>query len=104
MVARNAIDTVQINRLLQAPLCNANFNTRYCFYQYINCSMPSADERRKTKTAVIQLRVDPRLKAVATKAANLDHRNLTNWIEFLILARCKQLDLDQDPSETQENK
>jgi predicted HicB family RNase H-like nuclease len=44
---------------------------------------------RKLKTAVITMRVDPRLKAVAEQAAAREHRSLTNWIEVLILGRCK---------------
>jgi predicted HicB family RNase H-like nuclease len=50
--------------------------------------------RPKVKTAVIQVRVEPNLKAAAEKAAGLDHRSLTNWIEVLIIGRCKELDVD----------
>ena len=49
--------------------------------------------RPKVKTAQIQLRIDPRLKAAAEQAAGLDHRNLSNWIEVLILTRCKELNV-----------
>jgi predicted HicB family RNase H-like nuclease len=47
----------------------------------------------RVKTALIQLRTDPRLKTAAETAAQLEHRNLSNWIEALILARCKQLNV-----------
>lgn len=53
--------------------------------------MPKGKSRVKTTT--IQLRTDPRLKVAAARAAALDHRNLSNWIEVLILARCKQLNV-----------
>lgn len=45
--------------------------------------------RRKTKTAIMQLRVPPHLKAAAEEAAKLDHRSLTGFIEVLILNHCK---------------
>ncbi len=54
--------------------------------------------KTKLKTAVIQLRVQPRLKAAAEEAAEKDHRNLTNWIEVLILKRCKELDVETTPN------
>lgn len=50
--------------------------------------------RPRAKTETIQLRVEPQLKAAAKKAAKLEHRDLTNWIEFLILDRCKSLNVD----------
>jgi predicted HicB family RNase H-like nuclease len=59
--------------------------------------------RPKVKTAVIQLRVDPELKAAATVAAKKDHRNLTNWIEVLILNRCKELNVPAEPTTWKEH-
>lgn len=50
--------------------------------------------RLKSKTDSIQLRVEPHLKAAAEKAAKLEHRTLTNWIEVLILDRCRQLNVE----------
>jgi predicted HicB family RNase H-like nuclease len=61
-----------------------------------------ATKRPKVKTAVIQLRVDPGLKAAATVAARKDHRNLTNWIEVLILNRCKELNVPAEPTTSKE--
>lgn len=61
--------------------------------------------RPKAKTETIQLRIEPHLKAAAEKAAKLEHRNLTNWIEFLILGRCESLNVDTtspDPKEGRE--
>jgi hypothetical protein len=52
----------------------------------------------KLKTAIIQLRVEPRVKAAAEEAAGKDHRNLTNWIEVLILNRCKELNVETTPN------
>jgi hypothetical protein len=51
-------------------------------------------QRSKLKTASIQVRVEPSLKAAAEKAASLEHRTLTNWIEVLIIGRCKELNVD----------
>jgi uncharacterized protein (DUF1778 family) len=50
--------------------------------------------RPKAKTETIQIRVEPHLKVAAEKAAQLEHRNLTNWLEVLILDRCKSLNVD----------
>ena len=55
------------------------------------------------KTALIQMRVEPALKAAAEQAASDDHRNLTNWIEALILARVKELNARPEPNNLQEN-
>ena len=59
--------------------------------------------KHKLKTAIIQLRVEPSLKAAAERAAERDHRNLTNWIEVLILERCKQLIVDTPPYSQENN-
>jgi hypothetical protein len=53
--------------------------------------MATLKSRFELKTAIIQLRVEPSLKAAAEEAASKDHRNLTNWIEVLILKRCEEL-------------
>jgi hypothetical protein len=58
--------------------------------------------RPKLKTAFIQLRVDPQLKAAAERAADQEHRNLTNWIEVLILTRCRELHINAEPIHSQE--
>tara|TARA_R110001599_G_scaffold64023_3_gene179209 strand:- start:868091 stop:868276 length:186 start_codon:yes stop_codon:yes gene_type:complete len=50
-------------------------------------------ERQKVKTATVTLRVDPEIKAAAEQAAAQDHRSLTNLIEVLLLAHCKNLNL-----------
>lgn len=49
--------------------------------------------RPKTKTAIVQLRVPPQLKAAAELAAKRDHRSLTSFIEVLILNYCKTHDI-----------
>jgi hypothetical protein len=49
--------------------------------------------RDRTKTAIVTLRVDPRVKAAAQLAAKHDHRSLTSLIEVLILNHCKSLNI-----------
>ena len=49
--------------------------------------------RQKRKTATVTLRIEPRLKAAAEKAAERDQRSLTNLIEVLIVERCKALNI-----------
>ena len=49
--------------------------------------------RPKTKTAIVQLRVPPQLKAAAEVAAKRDNRSLTGLIEVLILNHCKNHDI-----------
>lgn len=45
--------------------------------------------RPRTKTALLQMRVAPQLKAAAEVAAERDHRSLTGLIEVLILNHCE---------------
>lgn len=52
--------------------------------------------REKRKTAVVTLRMDPRLKAAAEKAADRDQRSLTNFIEVLIVEHCRTLNIQTD--------
>lgn len=65
--------------------------------QYI-CTMPKV--RPKTKTATVQLRVPPQLKAAAEVAAKRDNRSLTGFIEVLILNHCKTHDIPVASQET----
>jgi hypothetical protein len=60
--------------------------------------------RPKLKTAIIQARVNPRLKVAAEEAAKMDHRSLTNWIEVLIHNRCKELNIDPETPSSQETR
>lgn len=53
-----------------------------------------ASKRSKTKTAVMTLRVEPHVKVAAKLAAEHDHRSVANLIEVLILAHCRQLNLE----------
>lgn len=53
--------------------------------------------RDRRKTAVVTLRIEPRLKAAAEKAADHDQRSLTNFIEVLISDRCKALNIKLEP-------
>ena len=55
--------------------------------------------RPKKKTAVMTLRVDPRVKAAAEKAAERDNRSVTSLVEVLILDYCRTHSiLPEDPS------
>jgi predicted HicB family RNase H-like nuclease len=58
--------------------------------------------RPRTKTAVMSLRVDPRVKAVAEFAAEREHRSLTSFIEVLILNHCETLGIHPPPPSTKE--
>jgi len=58
--------------------------------------------RDKRKTAVVTLRIEPRLKAAAEKAAERDQRSLTNLIEVLIVERCKTLNINIDANASTE--
>lgn len=48
----------------------------------------------KIKTAVMTMRVSPKIKAAAELAAEKDHRSVANLVEVLILDRCKTLGID----------
>jgi predicted HicB family RNase H-like nuclease len=43
-----------------------------------------SEKQNRTKTATINLRVDPEVKAAAERAAAADRRSLTTYIEMLI--------------------
>jgi predicted HicB family RNase H-like nuclease len=45
--------------------------------------------RQRRKTAVITMRIDPRVKAAAELAAESDRRSLTSLVEILIINHCK---------------
>jgi hypothetical protein len=49
--------------------------------------------KAKTKTAVMTLRVSPMIRAAAKRAADHDHRSVTNLVEVLIIDRCKALNI-----------
>ena len=42
----------------------------------------------KTKTATLNLRIDPALKEALRAAANHDHRSVANMVEVLIRDHC----------------
>jgi hypothetical protein len=48
---------------------------------------------KRLKTAQVNLRIDPALKAAAEKAAAADHRSLTGLIEKLLADYCKKRSL-----------
>ncbi len=53
-----------------------------------------SQQKQKTKTAMITLRVAPEIKAAAEIAAERDHRSLTNLVEVLIMKYCESLGID----------
>ncbi len=44
----------------------------------------------KLKTAIMNLRVEPRIKFAAEKAAKKTHRSVTSLIEVLVLEYCEK--------------
>lgn len=42
------------------------------------------------KTATLNLRVSPRLKAALQAAARREHRSMANMVEYLVLAYCEE--------------
>jgi len=43
------------------------------------------------KTETLNVRLDSRLKAALKEAAELEHRSISNLVEYLIGAHCKRL-------------
>jgi len=70
--------------------------------QYIEALESMPQKKRRTKTAVMTLRVDPKVKAAAELAAERDHRSLTSLIEVLILNHCKSLNIQPPTSSPKE--
>lgn len=64
--------------------------------------MPKGKPRRKT--AVMTLRVEPWVKAVAELAAEHDRRSVTSLIEVLVLAHGKALGIEPQQPSPQEPK
>lgn len=62
--------------------------------------MPKGKPRRKT--AVMTLRIEPQVKAVAELAAEHDRRSVTSLIEVLVLAYGKTLGIELPPPSTHE--
>ncbi len=47
-----------------------------------------------TKTATLNLRIDPAVKEAAQHAAKRDHRSVANLIELLIRQHCKAVGIE----------
>ena len=60
--------------------------------------------RERRKTAVVTLQIEPRLKAAAERAADRDRRSLTNFIEVLIVERCRVLHIELDKIQSNEGR
>lgn len=52
--------------------------------------------KAKLKTANMSLRMEPRVKDMAERAAHDAHRSVSNFIEFLVLAYGKQNGYEPD--------
>jgi len=61
--------------------------------QYMNV-LRRAEKKRRTKTAVLTIRLDPRIKAAAEIAAEKEHRSVTAFIEVLILNHCRAAEIE----------
>lgn len=59
--------------------------------------------RPKIKTAIMTLRVDPKIKAAAELAAARDRRSLTSLIEVLLVTHCEKLNLYSSTHATKED-
>ena len=44
-----------------------------------------------TKTAALNIRIDPNLKEALRIAANKDHRPMANMVELLIIQHCERV-------------
>lgn len=49
------------------------------------------------KTETLCLRIKPELKAALKEAADREHRSITNMLEKLILAHCKEIGVYPKP-------
>ena len=62
------------------------------YNKYITCNallnMPIG--KPKVKTATMNLRVEPKIKAAAEAAAKLTRRSVTSFIEVLVLDYCEK--------------
>jgi len=58
---------------------------------------------KRLKTAQVNLRLEPKLKAAAEKAAAKDHRSLTSLVEKLLTEHLKKLKLPPKPRTDQGN-
>lgn len=63
--------------------------------------MPKGKPRRKT--AVMTLRIEPQIKAIAELAAEHDRRSVTSLIEVLVLAYGKTLGIELQQLSTKES-
>lgn len=64
----------------------------------------ATSRRPKVKTATLTVRLDPKIKAAAEMAAELERRSLTSFLEVLILNHCGALGLNLDQSVKQPQK
>jgi hypothetical protein len=50
---------------------------------------------------MLTVRVEPRTKTALTAAANSERRSLANMLEVMVLAWCRDHDIDSQSSETE---
>jgi predicted HicB family RNase H-like nuclease len=53
----------------------------------------TSKRRRRLKTAELNVRITPRLKAIAQKAAERDQRSLSSLVEKLLTEYCEKIGL-----------
>ena len=81
--------------------CYTNYyNTMHLIWHYYSLNIYKThthmSAKKKSKTAVMSLRVDPTLKAAAETAALKDRRSLTSFIEVLIARHCESVGIELD--------
>ena len=74
----------------------------YGIMQYMT-ALRRAAKKQRTKTAVLTIRLDPRIKAAAEIAAEKEHRSVTAFIEVLILNHCRAAEIELPIVESVEN-
>ena len=62
----------------------------YNIYTLCNALLTMPIGKPKVKTAIMNLRVEPKIKVAAETAAKLTRRSLTSFIEVLVLDYCKK--------------
>jgi hypothetical protein len=77
-----AVSTRAVSRILCWP---KNTSALQCQYFYFTADSPMSP----SKTATLNLRIDPRIKEAARIAALREHRSVANLIEVLIRKHCE---------------
>jgi hypothetical protein len=57
-----------------------------------------------SKTEPLSIRLAPELKLALQEVAKQEHRNMNNMIEFLIIERCRKMNIQLDLSTSNKTK